>query len=246
MSLQEIKRQWDALGRLDPLWAMTGTHKFGSWNLEEFLATGDRQVAHLMQHAKRIERPRGRSSVLDYGCGVGRLARGFRAHFAHYLGLDISDSLIVKAREIYQDTPQASFDVNASSDLSYLAGGSFDMIFCWGVLHHIAEHAVVEQFISEFIRLLQQDGLLVFTVIHDLKPAYRVQLRRRLYAALSRLGVPETTLYQRLKLYPQQVHTISRGQVAALVSAHGAKILDVQTDPSSRSSHQFWSYYVTR
>ncbi len=59
MSLQQIKRQWDALGNLDPLWAMTGTNKFNAWDLEAFLRTGDRQVDQLLAHVKRYNVPHG-------------------------------------------------------------------------------------------------------------------------------------------------------------------------------------------
>src|SRR5262245_6618389 len=100
MGLAQTKRQWDALGRLDPLWAITGTNKFNTWDLEAFLQTGDRQVAQVIQDATRLGYPRSHKAVLDFGCGVGRLARGFLAHFERYAGLDISESLIAKAREI--------------------------------------------------------------------------------------------------------------------------------------------------
>jgi hypothetical protein len=45
MSLQQIKRQWDALGIWTRSGPMTGTNKFNAWDLEEFLRTGDRHIA---------------------------------------------------------------------------------------------------------------------------------------------------------------------------------------------------------
>ncbi len=227
-------------------WAMPGTNKFGACDLEEFLRTGDRQVNHLMTYISRFGYPHRHTHVLDYGCGVGRLARGFRNHFSHYLGLDIADSLISKAREIYRTASNTDFRVNNGAELSYLADNSIDLVYCWGVLHHISEQSVVQQFLSEFVRLLDTDGLLVFTVIHEMKPAHRVQLRRRLFAILSRLGVPETTLYQRLSLYPQQVHASRRDQLVAHLKGIGGNILAISPDEAPKNAHQYWTYYVTQ
>ncbi|MGB9631829.1 MAG: class I SAM-dependent methyltransferase [Chloroflexaceae bacterium] len=245
MSLQQIKRQWDALGNLDPLWAMTGTNKFNAWDLEEFLRTGDRQVDQLLDHVKKYNVPHGHDWVLDFGCGVGRMARGFRRHFSNYVGLDISHSLIAKACNLYRSDRNSFFFVNTTPRLSLPPHHKFDLIHCWGVLHHVADQEIVLQYIAEFVRRLAENGLLVFTVLHELKPIYRIQIRRRLYVMLNNLGIPDTTLYERLRLYPQQVHAIPRARVTAKLAAPGARILDTTPEGSPKSSHQFWTYYVT-
>jgi len=41
MSLQTNKRQWEDLGQVDPFWGMTGTNRFGRWDVEAFLQTGE-------------------------------------------------------------------------------------------------------------------------------------------------------------------------------------------------------------
>lgn len=246
MGLKENKHQWDDLGRLDPFWAMTGTHKFGTCDLEAFLQTGDSQVAQVMQDAGRFGHPRRQEAVLDFGCGVGRLARAFRAHFERYVGLDISHSLIAKAREVHAALPNATFVVNASDTLANLAPGSFDLVYSWAVLQHIAERALVQRFIAEFVRVLRKDGLLIFSVMHDIKPLYRLQPRRRVYALLRAVGVPDTVLYHRLRLYPQEVHFIPQPEVVAHLLALGAQVLEVRSDAPPTAPHQVRVYYATK
>lgn len=245
MSLQKIKKQWETLGRLDPLWAMTGTNKFGTWDIDEFLSTGDRQIDHLMTYIGKFGYPHERTCALDYGCGVGRKARGFRNHFNTYLGLDIAESLISKAREIHKTTPDTNFRVVTESPLTSFADNSFDLIYCWSVLHHLPNDHI-QQLLNSFVRLVKPHGLLVFTVIHEMWIIYHIQLRRRLFALLSRIGVSETTLYKRLHLYPQQVHTISRDQAVAYLNGTGANILEISPDEARKHAHQYWTYYVTK
>jgi len=246
VTLERNRQQWDDLGRLDPFWAMTGTNRFNNWDVNAFLQTGDQQVADLMMHASDIGLPAQKERVLDFGCGVGRLARGFRTHFRHYVGLDISEPLIAKAEEIHAGLSATRFAPGSGDVLPTMAGESFDMVHSWGVLQHIADHTVIQQILHGFVRLVKAEGLIVFNALHDIKPLYRLQPRRRLYALLKRLGVPEVTLYQQLKLYPQEVHFIPEAQVVRILQDAGARVLRVTPVSTSSDPHQIRIYYATK
>ncbi|GIK71377.1 MAG: type 11 methyltransferase [Chloroflexota bacterium] len=246
MTLERNREQWTDLGRLDPFWAMTGTNRFNRWDVEAFLQTGDQQVAELMMRASDIGLPSQKNSVLDFGCGVGRLARGFRNHFRHYVGLDISEPLIVKAEEIHAELPNTEFAPGSSEALPTLPDESFDMVHSWGVLQHIADRSIVQHILHEFVRLVRSEGLIVFSALHDIKVAYRLQPRRRLYALLKAIGVSEVTLYQRLKLYPQEVHFIPESQVTGTLEKAGARVLKVLSAAQPSDPHQVRIYFATK
>jgi ubiquinone/menaquinone biosynthesis C-methylase UbiE len=245
MNQQHNKRQWEALGLLDPFWAMTGTNKFGAWDLESFLQTGDRQVAQVLQQIKRFGHPPRQETVLDFGCGVGRLARAFQSHFERYVGLDISDPLIAKAREVNVGLPHATFAVSASDALNW-EDDSFDLVYAWAVLQHIADRALALRLVAEFVRVLRPEGLLVFSAMHNIQTLYRLQPRRRLYGLLKAIGVSDSVLYHHLRLYPQEVHFIPQAQVVAQLQAVGAQVLDVASDAPPSAPHQVRVYYATK
>jgi ubiquinone/menaquinone biosynthesis C-methylase UbiE len=245
MSYQENKQQWEALGQLDPFWAMTGTNKYGAWDLEAFLQTGDQQVAQLMRDASRFERPTRYEAVLDFGCGAGRLTRAFRAHFERYLGLDISENLVAKAREVHAALPGTSFALSPRHKLD-VANDSQDMVYAWAVLQHIADRAVVLHLLAEFVRVLRPGGLLVFSAMHHIQLFYRLQPRRRLYALLRAAGVPDSVLYHRLRLYPQEVHFVPQAQVVSHLQSVGAQVLEVKAAAPAAAPHQVRVYYVTK
>ncbi len=244
-ALKENKRQWDTLGEVDPLWAMTGTNRHGGWDEELFFRTGDQQVAGVMCDIERIGRPAGREAVLDFGCGVGRLTRAFQAQFNEYVGLDISDSLIAKARAFHAHLPRAHFAVSVGDRLS-LPDERFDLVYCWGVLQHVPERAVVLRLLGEFVRVLRQDGLLIFSAVYHIKRLYRLQPRRRVYALLKKLNVPDHILYNRLKLYPQSVHFIPQSVILSHLRSLGARVLEVRQDSAPESPHQACLVYVAR
>ena len=73
--------EWDALARLDPLWAILSRpdRRGGGWSLDAFFATGDDEVESVL--ARREAQPDRFGVALDFGCGVGRLARALSTRF---------------------------------------------------------------------------------------------------------------------------------------------------------------------
>lgn len=91
--------------------------------------------------------------VLEIGCGNGYGASLIgRQHPRSYVGLDIMEEQIAKARLRY---PQYHFLVQDAADLSQFAGASKDLVIIFGVLHHIPEWRKV---IDEIKRVLKPDG----------------------------------------------------------------------------------------
>lgn len=245
MSLQANKRQWEDLGQLDPFWGMTGTNRFGGWDVEAFLQTGHEQVASLLQQIAPFKRPKQWSTVLDFGCGVGRLAPAFRAHFEHYVGIDIAESLIVKARHLHANLSLAHFVVSASTTLP-IVSNSCDMVHAWGVLQHVPDQTSALCYVAEFVRVMRPEGLLVFTTLDSIHPLYRLQPRRRAYALLRTVGVPPAFLYRRLKLYPHEVHPLPGDRVTEQLEAAGAHILRICDESPPNAPHRSRTYYVTK
>src|SRR5437763_12953662 len=105
-------RDWEELGKLDPLWAVLtfSDKRFGRWTPEEFFATGRVKIDSIMASAARLGFPCSRESVLDFGCGVGRLTRALSAYFGRCTGLDISDNMLAAARELNAALANCEFE----------------------------------------------------------------------------------------------------------------------------------------
>lgn len=85
----------------------------------------------------------GEESILDMGCGDGRVT----AHLAglvpdgSVLGIDLSAEMIRFAAEKYADRPNLSFQVGDASDLHFTE--QFDLVVSFACLHWIADHVPV-------------------------------------------------------------------------------------------------------
>ncbi len=236
--LDSHRQDWEDLSRLDPLWAILSfrRHKFGRWDEAAFLATGERQVADLLQRCDHLGRPGARAAVLDFGCGVGRLAPGLAERFDRYVGVDISRGMISRARALHADRPNCAFVTSADGSVEAVTGAHpavFDLVVSYYVLQHLPDPALIAGSVEAFLSRLAPDGLLVFqlpdrisrpeSLVHD--------ARRGLYRFLRRRGLDEAFLFRRLHVFPMAMHSVPTDTVVAMVTHLGGRVLDVDSGP---------------
>lgn len=242
MSLRRHRRAWEDLGRVDPFWAVlsSSTRRHGRWNPAEFFATGDADIAALMQSAEELDLPRRRRVVLDFGCGVGRLTRSLASRFEEYIGVDISEPMVAQAREWNRDCTRCRFILNTSGDLRTFDSASVDLIYSKYVLQHLHSKALVLAYLRDFVRILRPGGLLAFQLPSRIGLLHRIQPRHRLYTLLRSVGVSERFLLGRLELTPMQMRSMPEAEVTKFISSLGAMVVRIE-----HRSELDQIYYVT-
>jgi SAM-dependent methyltransferase len=162
--LRRAKRTWNHLGSKDPFWFILPfpNKKHHQWNLEEFYNLGEAEINdELLTNINKLNITLKKEKVLDFGCGVGRLARAFGNIFKEYHGVDISASMINLAKKLNPFPERCFFHLNVSSDLRIFQNNTFDLIYSILVLQHIGPD-ITKSYIKEFLRILKPGGLLVF------------------------------------------------------------------------------------
>lgn len=100
-------------------------------------------------------------SVLDLGCGNGKLVTGL-ADGISYLGTDFSTTLLNEARALHPKYEFRYGDVLSSFDWDQL--DVYDAIFCVAVLHHIPTRAKQVGVLKQIKKHLRKDGFVYLTV----------------------------------------------------------------------------------
>jgi ubiquinone/menaquinone biosynthesis C-methylase UbiE len=109
---------------------------------------------------------RGDESLLDVGCGNGRVSRVLRTRVA---GVDAID---VEASAEWQDEPGLSFQVADGEQLPF-EDGSFDLVHSKDSLHHMADPA---RALAEYRRVLRPGGTALIVEANRYNPSLFVQM----------------------------------------------------------------------
>ncbi|MFX1508861.1 MAG: class I SAM-dependent methyltransferase [Promethearchaeota archaeon] len=105
--------------------------------------------------------------ILDAGCGEGYLSRFYAQKGADVVGVDFSQSLVDRSKKLSARLPIEYVQADLC-ELKEFAAEEFDAVLCNLVLLNLD---CLEKSLSEFHRVLQQNGFLVFSVVH---PAFNV------------------------------------------------------------------------
>lgn len=165
MDLDDLGRNWDQLGADDPFWAVMSDRglRGNKWEVEEFFATGRREIVDLLAYIDGLGIEINREQALDFGCGPGRLVQALADHFGHVTGVDIAPSMVGLAERLNQHGDRCRYLLNATDDLAVVAEARFDLVYTHLVLQHM-EPAFARAYIREFVRIVHPDGLVVFQI----------------------------------------------------------------------------------
>jgi SAM-dependent methyltransferase len=165
VSIENLRRTWDTLGRKDPLWAVLSdpAKRNNRWDQQEFFRTGEDEIAALFRDLDARGLSVNRHRCLDFGCGVGRVAQALCGFFDQVDGVDIAQSMIDRARDLNQHGDRCRYHLNVRTDLGTFEDGSFDFVYSNIVLQHMAPE-IAEGYIGEFVRVLAPAGMTVFQV----------------------------------------------------------------------------------
>jgi SAM-dependent methyltransferase len=150
----ENARHYVATGQLD-------------WNDEDYFASGrenvSREILTDMGNICQGKDPK-EMTVLEIGCGSGRITRALSEVFGQVYAVDISGEMIRQARQSLHDRPNAHVFQNSGADLSVLGDIRVDFAFSFIVFQHIPSRDVIRSYVREVHRLLRPGGLFKFQV----------------------------------------------------------------------------------
>jgi ubiquinone/menaquinone biosynthesis C-methylase UbiE len=155
MNDNTMEKDWDRRAKQDAI-----LYVADAFRGEEFFKDGTRQ-AHELTHDfffKEEFTPAGKR-MLDIGCGIGRLDRGFADMFGEVWGLDVSGEMIAQAKEQNKDFPAINFIKGNGQDLNVFKNDYFDFVFSYITFQHIPDKKIIKSYFGEIRRTLKPGGL---------------------------------------------------------------------------------------
>ncbi|WP_444936574.1 class I SAM-dependent methyltransferase [Microbulbifer sp. JMSA004] len=131
-----------------------------NWCAAEYVKASKMQWHQAMEAIERCPFQKAKS-ILDVGCGDGRITRYIAENLEHgsVIGVDLTEDMIKHAREMHGDVPNLSFQQMSADELTF--NKKFDMIFSFSCLHWVKNQAKVWE---GFHKYLKDNGEVVSVV----------------------------------------------------------------------------------
>jgi SAM-dependent methyltransferase len=172
---------WDRRAREDAYFFIDNRLAYRHPDLARFWSEGERDLDRILELLG--VRIRATDTVLDIGCGVGRLTRPIAARAAHVYGLDISPEMLDRARRQHADVHNVEWLLGDGVSLRPLGEGSVTACVSHVVFQHIPDPQITLGYVAEMGRVLAPGGWAAFQVsnaggAHARKRGVRVEVGR--------------------------------------------------------------------
>lgn len=160
----DTDREWERWGMQDPYFGVLTDPRFRSdrittEDIQLFFATGHEHVHYVLKVTRRhLDADFTPASVLDYGCGVGRLLLPFAMLAERATGIDVSEAMLASARQHAEEAKLGNVTLLHQGDALGLARESFDLVHSSMVLQHVAVERGVAIF-GQLVDLVAPGGV---------------------------------------------------------------------------------------
>lgn len=149
----------------------------------EFDATRKKEIGSEMRLF--ADKVKSSDSILDLGCGNGRLLEALKEKEIKYLGVDNSSELIRLAQNNYPTNKFIVGDILELENISDVPDCAYDFIFCLAVLQHIPSHELRIKVLRDMSAKLKNGGEIIISNWNLwAHKKYRPQLFKRYFLSL--------------------------------------------------------------
>lgn len=185
---EEMKRFWNARAREDAFYFVDTRQTYRAPDRHRFWASAD-LVDYVLDGLE--VRLRSTDTVLEIGCGLGRITRGLAARAGEVIALDVSDEMLARARELNPQLERVRWVLGDGVSLHPIPGESVDACVSIVVLQHVPDPAITLGYVREVGRVLRVDGWAALQVSNDPavhRPRDGLVLRSRALVGLAPKG----------------------------------------------------------
>jgi SAM-dependent methyltransferase len=156
---------WDQRAREDAMFFVDDREPYGQADEARFWAQGERDLDHILG-ALGVHIAPG-DTVVDVGCGVGRLTRVIAGQAHRAYAIDVSAEMLAQAREHNAALENVEWMHGDGTSLRGIPDMVADAVVSHVVFQHIPDPQVTYGYVAEMGRVLKPGGWAAFQVSND-------------------------------------------------------------------------------
>lgn len=156
MTASTKKNAWDGFAHEDPYWYITMNY---TGDQEAFWRDGKEGADNILSRVKSLLPAT--NTVLEIGCGVGRVLIPISSHFKTAIGIDISPRMLELLDEHAHDFGANERITGSLPDQNWNVQ-NVDLAYSVIVFQHIDDFAAIKNYIMNVANVLRTDGIAYF------------------------------------------------------------------------------------
>lgn len=190
---------WDRAARENARWHIATA---AAADPDDFAASGRRETDVFLAHAGLV--PDRSLTVLEIGCGIGRMTARLAEVYGRVIALDVSQVMLDQAEQALAGRDNVTYVLGSGSDLAGIDSESVDVVFSYIVLQHMPTVAGQLEYFRETRRVLRRGGAAAIQIRSNTPTAlaldwgghlgHRVRGHRTLSKAWRGARIPRTEL----------------------------------------------------
>lgn len=190
-----MQQFWDERAKENAMFFIDNRLDYSETDADAFWASGESDLDLVLDAAGGSIAPG--ETVVEIGCGVGRLTRAIARRAGSVTALDVSAEMIQQARDANPDAAGITWLHGDGTSLAGVADEFADGCFSHVVFQHIPDPQITLGYVSEMGRVLKPGGWAIFQIsnkpeIHVVGTHGSTSLRRRISTALGRAPKGQT------------------------------------------------------
>lgn len=193
-TLSSSQRFWNRKAKENPYWYVSTFGDYDRPDLQSFWASGVSIWEEIKAHTGY--EPGRSDTIVEIGCGIGRLTRAMAREVGTVHAFDISKEMLAKASD---GAPgNASFHLTDGNRLDPASTDSADLVLAYLVFQHLPSERVYAQYLKEMERVAKPGGRIAFTTSpRDWRVSLLPLLRAKAYLARALPNRGPSELYTR-------------------------------------------------
>ena len=225
--IHQMEKDWDERADRDAFHYVDS--KKAEWDDREFFDKGKMEVYQFTEDFfRKMNFDSSKKRMLEIGCGVGRMTRGFSEIFQEVYAVDVSYKMISIGKDLNRNLRNVYFIKNNGVDFKIFPDEYFDFVFAYIVFQHLPSKEILLGYLYDISRVLKHGGL------------FKFQLRKR-----RRYFLPKWAVRMFFKIIGRKLKssetwlgiTVTQKELMRMVGKAGLEILNLEDD-SSRTN--FW------
>ena len=158
---KSIRQDWDDRARKNAFFYIASWRS--DWDRDSFFRSGEEDYSRLVESAlNRAGFESEGKTVVEVGCGAGRMTRCFAGRFGQVMAVDISSEMQERAKQFLPEFKNIHWILADGATLNGIESSSSDFVFSYLVLQHLPSPDLAQALLREFSRVLRPGGAFLF------------------------------------------------------------------------------------